>query len=54
MSRAEKLRESLGKLQEPKGYFFNPDGELVLELLDGANGETGKSGETGDPEEVAG
>jgi ferredoxin-thioredoxin reductase catalytic subunit len=35
MSQVEKLRESLRKFQEPKGYFFNPDRELVLELLEG-------------------
>ncbi|MBI9075357.1 MAG: ferredoxin:thioredoxin reductase [Desulfatibacillum sp.] len=32
---AEELYEKLKKLQEPKGYFFNKDKELVLELLDG-------------------
>ena len=30
----EKLYESLRNLQEPKGYFFNHDKELVLELLE--------------------
>jgi ferredoxin-thioredoxin reductase catalytic chain len=30
---AESLRERLRKVQEPKGYFFNPDSGLVLDLL---------------------
>lgn len=35
MSQVEKLYESLRKLQEPKGYFFNPDKDLVFDLLSG-------------------
>ncbi len=35
MSQVEKLYESLKKLQEPKGYFFNPDKDLVFDLLRG-------------------
>ncbi len=31
----EELYEKLRKVQEPKGYFFNRDRELVLELLNG-------------------
>ncbi|MBF0200494.1 MAG: ferredoxin:thioredoxin reductase [Desulfamplus sp.] len=31
---AETLYENLRKIQEPKGYFFNRDKDLVLELLD--------------------
>jgi len=31
----EKLFETLKKIQEPKGYFFNNDNNLVMELLDG-------------------
>ncbi|MFC1895051.1 ferredoxin-thioredoxin reductase catalytic domain-containing protein [Thermodesulfobacteriota bacterium] len=33
MSEAEKLHEMLRKTQEPKGYYFNSDGELVFDLL---------------------
>jgi ferredoxin-thioredoxin reductase catalytic chain len=33
MKEAEKLYETLRRLQEPKGYFFNRDKERVLELL---------------------
>ena len=29
------LFEALKKIQEPKGYFFNNDKALVMELLDG-------------------
>ena len=29
----EQLYETLRKIQEPKGYFFNKDKEMVLELL---------------------
>ncbi|ACL04614.1 MULTISPECIES: ferredoxin-thioredoxin reductase catalytic domain-containing protein [Desulfatibacillum] len=32
---AEELYEKLRKLQEPKGYFFNKDKALVMELLEG-------------------
>jgi ferredoxin-thioredoxin reductase catalytic subunit len=32
---AEKLYEVLRQAQEPQGYFFNSDRELVLELLAG-------------------
>ncbi len=31
----EELFEKLKKVQEPKGYFFNRDKELVLELIGG-------------------
>ncbi len=31
----EELYETLRKLQEPKGYLFNNDRELVLDLLNG-------------------
>lgn len=31
----EKLYETLKKIQEPKGYYFNSDKELVFELLEG-------------------
>jgi len=31
----EELYEKLRKIQEPKGYFFNRDRDLVIELLDG-------------------
>jgi len=31
----EQLYEQLKKIQEPKGYFFNKDKTLVLELLEG-------------------
>ncbi|RQD66749.1 ferredoxin-thioredoxin reductase catalytic domain-containing protein [Desulfonatronovibrio magnus] len=29
----EKLYETLKKIQEPKGYFFNRDQEFVMELM---------------------
>lgn len=35
MTDVETLYEMLRKIQEPKGYFFNKDKELVLELIDG-------------------
>jgi ferredoxin-thioredoxin reductase catalytic chain len=35
MNEIEKLYETLKKLQEPKGYFFNADKEKVFELLEG-------------------
>jgi len=34
MKDAEGLYESLKKLQEPKGYYFNKEKERVMELLD--------------------
>lgn len=33
--KAEELYEKLRKIQEPKGYFFNSDKELVFDLLNG-------------------
>lgn len=35
MSAAEELYERLKKVNEPKGYFFSNDREMVLQLLDG-------------------
>ena len=35
MDEVERLYETLRKLQEPKGYFFNADKEKVFELLEG-------------------
>jgi ferredoxin-thioredoxin reductase catalytic chain len=35
MSEAEKLYETLKRIQESKGYFFSKDRERVMELLDG-------------------
>jgi ferredoxin-thioredoxin reductase catalytic chain len=32
---AETLYEQLKKIQEPKGYFFNRDKALVMELMEG-------------------
>jgi ferredoxin-thioredoxin reductase catalytic chain len=32
---AEQLCETLRKIQEPKGYFFNREREKVFDLLDG-------------------
>jgi len=32
---AEELYETLRKVQEPKGYFFSPDREWVIEILAG-------------------
>lgn len=32
---AEEFHETLRKLQEPKGYFFNRDRALVIDLLNG-------------------
>ena len=34
MSAAEKLYETLKKIQEPKGYLFNKDKDRVMELLE--------------------
>jgi ferredoxin-thioredoxin reductase catalytic chain len=34
MDEVEKLYETLRKLQEPKGYFFNADKKTVFELLE--------------------
>ena len=34
MSDGEKLYETLRKIQEPKGYFFNRDSERTMELLE--------------------
>jgi len=34
MNEAEKLRETLRSIQELKGYFFNGDGDRVLELME--------------------
>ena len=34
MTEQEKLYETLKKIQEPKGYFFNSDKERVFELLE--------------------
>jgi ferredoxin-thioredoxin reductase catalytic chain len=34
MTEVEKLYETLKKIQEPKGYFFNKDKKSVIELLE--------------------
>jgi ferredoxin-thioredoxin reductase catalytic chain len=34
MTEVEKLHETLRKVQEPKGYYFNKDRERVFELLE--------------------
>jgi ferredoxin-thioredoxin reductase catalytic subunit len=34
MNETKKLFETLKKVQEPKGYYFNKDKERVFELLD--------------------
>jgi ferredoxin-thioredoxin reductase catalytic subunit len=34
MNEVEKLYETLKKVQEPKGYYFNKDRDRVLELLE--------------------
>ena len=34
MTEVEKLYETLRKVQEPKGYYFNRDRERVFELLE--------------------
>jgi ferredoxin-thioredoxin reductase catalytic chain len=34
MSDGEKLYETLRKIQEPKGYFFNRDRERTMELIE--------------------
>ena len=34
MTEAEKLYETLKKVQEPKGYYFNKNRKKVFELLD--------------------
>jgi len=35
MNEVDKLHETLRKLQEPKGYYFNKDREMVNNLLAG-------------------
>lgn len=40
----EQLYEQLKKIQEPKGYFFNKDKTLVLELLEGLIGNKDRYG----------
>jgi len=35
MTDAERLYETLKKIQEPRGYQFNRDRKSVLELLEG-------------------
>lgn len=35
MMNAKQLYEMLQKIHEPKGYFFNKAGDMVLDLLDG-------------------
>ena len=35
MTEAEKLYETLRRIQEPQGYYFNADKEKTLELLEG-------------------
>ena len=35
MSAAEDLYERLKRVNEPKGYFFNADHQLTMELLEG-------------------
>ncbi len=44
MSDAADLYEKLKSLQEPKGYFFNKDKTLVLELLEGLIANKGRYG----------
>ena len=34
MTEAERLYETLRKVQEPKGYYFNSDRERTLELIE--------------------
>ena len=34
MTEVEKLHETLRKVQEPKGYYFNKDRDRVFELLE--------------------
>ncbi|MBU2547112.1 MAG: ferredoxin:thioredoxin reductase [Proteobacteria bacterium] len=45
----ETLYESLRKLQEPKGYFFNRDRALVFELLEGLLANKDRHGYMGCP-----
>ncbi len=40
----EQLYEQLKKIQEPKGYFFNTDKTLVLELLEALMTNKDRSG----------
>jgi ferredoxin-thioredoxin reductase catalytic subunit len=35
MSEEEKLLETLRKIQEPKGYYFNDDKDRVMDLMSG-------------------
>lgn len=41
---AETLYEQLRKIQEPKGYFFNNDTKLVMELMEGLLVNKGRYG----------
>ena len=41
---AVKLRATLKSLQEPKGYYFNKDTELVMDLLEQLLAVKGKEG----------
>jgi ferredoxin-thioredoxin reductase catalytic subunit len=41
---AETLYEQLKKIQEPKGYFFNRDKALVMELMEGLLANKGRYG----------
>lgn len=45
----EQLFDQLKKIQEPKGYFFNNDKTLVLELLDGLIANKDRYGYMGCP-----
>ncbi len=44
MTEIEQLYETLRKLQEPKGYFFNKDTEFVFDLLGGLLTNKGRYG----------
>ncbi len=44
MNNVERLYETLGKAQEPKGYYFNEDREKVFELLGGLLVNKGRYG----------
>ncbi|HWR58518.1 MAG TPA: ferredoxin-thioredoxin reductase catalytic domain-containing protein [Thermodesulfovibrionales bacterium] len=44
MTEVEQLYETLRKLQEPKGYFFNKDREATFDLLKGLLVNKGRYG----------
>jgi len=54
MTEVEKLYETLRKVQEPKGYYFNKDRERVFELLEALLVNKGRYGYMSCPCRLAG